>query len=450
MQEITLSNPTSRCFRSFLNNKQLHTPALTRIHMEHQAQTRELVYQYNHQRSTCISTAMCQRICKSIDYILDHALAQKSNPLESLQTESIASLYVQGCAAIERSIQRIHEVQANLLQHPLPFLNERYLSILQEQLPRFLNVYETRDKHFRAYACREDFDYPLLDGLPLYHRNYGLKGVDFVYEYLSRMQLEQHFLAAFPKAGIEEFIFCYEQQHDVSVELLGCNLCEMILTQLLLLLLLPTHDTLVATKAQAVAIEQVLQQTSLDDTFLDTWFQKLQSLFPHELSTYIAKGKDSLSTVMRLAKDNVTAILITFHEDSSTYLDVTPACDPEIFQTMMEKLSYCETFQAKQALLAQTPLGFHDYLDLFHDYPFSEEEYQALFDSFDVLQLAMLLYTTQGEYFHFHIQITLDESFLQSLEFHDDWEISFINYLTSMESEKKTELEKTLLTLRVK
>ena len=98
---------------------------------------------------------------------------------------------------------------------------------MDEQIPHYLEQLSTYEGILYYSHTTEDLDYPLVDGIPLFHDMYHLDGMDLVLYYMERFALEHTFCEYF-REELPEFLRRYELQKGVTVEYLGLNLCELL------------------------------------------------------------------------------------------------------------------------------------------------------------------------------------------------------------------------------
>ena len=129
---------------------------------------KELVSRYNNNQSTSIGLEDFQHILDTIDYILEHG--------ETLE---------EGIQSIQSDIKEIQKIYNSI--QILPINNEKYLNVLEKQIPFFIHSVTGEDALFHYCDISVDLDYPLIDGIPLYHDMYHLRGTDLILYFLKRL-----------------------------------------------------------------------------------------------------------------------------------------------------------------------------------------------------------------------------------------------------------------------
>lgn len=171
---------------------------------------KELVSRYNHNQGTSISLEDFQHILDTIDYILEHG--------ETLE---------EGIQSIQSDIKEMQRIYKSI--QILPFNNEKYLNVLEKQIPFFIHSVTGEDALFHYCDISVDLDYPLIDGIPLYHDMYHLRGTDLVLYYLKRLSEENYFCSLFD--DLESFIEDYTKTIKTSVYDLQINFFELVVHQ---------------------------------------------------------------------------------------------------------------------------------------------------------------------------------------------------------------------------
>ena len=173
---------------------------------------KELVCRYNHNQSTSISLEDFKHILDTIDYILEHG-----------------ETFDEGIQSIQSDIKEIQRIYKSI--QLLPINNEKYLNVLKKQIPFFIQSVTGEDALFHYCDISVDLDYPLIDGIPLYHDMYHLRGTDLVLYYLKRLSEENHFCSLFD--DLETFIEDYEKTIKTYVYDLQINFFELVVHQCL-------------------------------------------------------------------------------------------------------------------------------------------------------------------------------------------------------------------------
>lgn len=168
------------------------------------------VYLYNEGNSTSLSADDYHHVIDTLDYVLKHG--------DTIE---------EGIQNIKKDIHSIIEIYKSI--DILPIHNEKYLDVLKNQIPFFIHSITGEDALFHYCDMSVDLDYPLFDGIPLYHDMYHLTGTDLVLYYLKRLKQENDFCALF--TDLEAFIAQYEKSIKASIYDMQINFFELVLYQ---------------------------------------------------------------------------------------------------------------------------------------------------------------------------------------------------------------------------
>lgn len=369
---------------------------------------KEMVYRYNYNRSTCIKLNTYTLIVNSIWFVLDHAIANSVVPLQLLNEQSIAQIYING----KRIVDELHKTLKNLAQDTyktrIASNNERYLSILDEQLPSFIEAY---DASYNACTYMYDYDYPLLDGLALYHHMYKLKGIDMVLEYMRRFSLEQDFFNRFDQEEIRTLFYCYEVQMGVEMTYLGINLCELVLIQKLCTYVIGNCTSLVFDEEQVAYFAKRINVIG-NCTYVTAYaFSMLEKeIENHTMFAHLVCYKPYFLQKIEIASICGTfqnLLIMKYNQEERASFQMHPSCDPSIYTTLLTNLEDLRTPSERIERILATSLGFYDYYDLLESNILFEDELTLLFEKMDVIQKACLFYYRNQELMAFHSELSV-------------------------------------------
>lgn len=374
--------------------------------------SKKLVYEKNRKQSTAMSEKEYRWILNSIDFTISHG--QGSTYLER---------YESGLADILQKVEEAKQLCEALKSNRIYHANERYLSILDQQLPDFFSHY---DQVYHNTYCKEDLDYPLLDGLPLQHHMYHKQGIDLVEDYLNRYRLEELFLHQFQ--DLQEFLTYYELHMGVALEDLGVNLCEIVFMQALFVHMV-NGKSLQLSSGQAKFLEEKLYHVEQVEEFVYTLYQHFSASFSKELAHYLSRGLELFVIRVRTAKETHTLhhLLVLPATKKETTFEMQESCDPVLFQRLLSNLEKAHTKEERISWILQTPLGFQDYQDLLEMDYLMEDEVIALFDVIGDVALAILFFTSFSTQFQFHRKADLhcfDE--IETRLLWEEWLLSYI------------------------
>lgn len=101
----------------------------------------ELVLLLNHKQSTSLSMADHKRILNTISYVVLQGLEEMEE--RSLQELEIDACFERGLLVLQDKEQQTRNLLNQLRRNRLPFCNERYNSVMDEQIPHYLEQLST-------------------------------------------------------------------------------------------------------------------------------------------------------------------------------------------------------------------------------------------------------------------------------------------------------------------
>ncbi|MCR0199782.1 DUF6179 domain-containing protein [[Clostridium] innocuum] len=139
-----------------------------------------------------------KRILNTISYVVLQGLEKMEE--RSLQELEIDACFERGLLVLQDKEQQTRNLLNQLRRNRLPFCNERYNSVMDEQIPHYLGQLSTYEGILYYSHTTEDLDYPLVDGIPLFHDMYHLDGMDLVLYYMDALHWSIPFANTFVKS----------------------------------------------------------------------------------------------------------------------------------------------------------------------------------------------------------------------------------------------------------
>lgn len=376
--------------------------------------SKRLSFEKNQYRSTAISVKEYQRILKSITFACDHATC----------SGSLVKRYTSGLKELNTIINKTKQQVHAYVKHQLPLPNERYRSILHQQIPDFFSSY---DVHYHATYCKEDLDYPLLYGLPLEHAMYHKQGIDLVAYYVNMFCIEERVLWIFQNQ-LADFLVNYSTFYGIDTEDLGINFCEIIITQAFFSFVLrQTYDLMISYEQKQQMITLLKQCESGQ---LLTIYQTFLSYFDEDIQQYLlGYGSIFVDKIKRaIQEDTIDSLIVHAINKQKIHVDLHNFHEPKLFFALLRHLEECD-MQKRIETILNSQIGFYDYLDLFEMQILSKDEYFLLFQEFDAMSLAYLFYIHFEDACVFHQRLSLDDSLYQKVFTTQEWETVFLQYL---------------------
>lgn len=277
------------------------------------------VIDFNQGKSTSVSQEDYQRVINMIHYICKHG-----------------NSYEDGIHEILRIQKECKEIYQRIYSMYLQKYNEQLEDVLCRQIP---NIFASWKNRISWCETDENLDYPLNDGLPLYHDMYGLVGVDLVLYYLKRLEEELSFVALY-KDELDEFVEYLDAYTKSS-----WNMYNLISNQLYANQILKNKKSILLSQEDYV----IFQKRNTKQ--IPVFYQKRTKI------NHLIQFQDS-------------------------YSDID-------FNSFFESLNNL-TLDEKINCILHHSLSIHDVLDLLDHEVFYNDEYAYFFKQLDVYTLALL------------------------------------------------------------
>ncbi len=178
------------------------------------------VFKYTSGDSTSVSVETAQMILKSMDYCINSYYKSLDNPapyggkttLSMMSTQvvlangkekSLEEVLELGIQAVQDCVQTCKELLIKIQDSYVDVDNIAYRDTVKTGLTKFFPTYQPR---FKAHLSDVEIDYPLAVEVE------GLDGVEYMYEYLRRLYLENQFLQKFSVDHINSLLLGYHKE----------------------------------------------------------------------------------------------------------------------------------------------------------------------------------------------------------------------------------------------
>ena len=367
----------------------------------------ELVLLLNHKQSTSLSMADHKRILNTISYVVLQGLEEMEE--RSLQELEIDACFERGLLVLQNKEQQTRNLLNQLRRNRLPFCNERYNSVMDEQIPHYLEQLSTYEGILYYSHTTEDLDYPLVDGIPLFHDMYHLDGMDLVLYYMERFALEHTFCEYF-REELPEFLRRYELQKGVTVEYLGLNLCELLWYQCFASLMLFQQPSLLLAEQDVKRLRALLRHCSLQEA-VGQVNHAIAVRMGKSVADYLTLFEEQLQAQLQVFTEDAYALLV-YEEavDDRFVIDLTQGVDEETFLALLEEVEKYACLQDKIQHLRSQKISAYDLIDLLENAVFMNEEYDAYYEQMSLEEIAVLLKLLHPAGGNFHEAWKLDDA----------------------------------------
>ncbi len=347
-------------------------------------------------QSSSVPVETGQRIQHSAFYTIGYylkSLPDAESALDELKSHALADLFQMGKERIE-TVRKEAEALFHTVQKE-PFATDvlAYNDTLTEGLPMFFSSY---DADFEAHDTPASIDYPLGND------KMNLTGVEYIYDYLRKLRLENEFCSFFDREEILSLLRGYDRQYK---ELLF-NIYDLILTNAVGCMLLGRN-------ARELR-DQGLYISDLDRQYLQ---KELTSVPSERLEELVDEAVSSLCSMLSISDPGLVnyikssavnlksrlkhslevsglhrLFLSAAEEDRQSVIrfEDKPALEHDAFRRLADEIRGYRYVSDKLSLLRMKAPGIADLVDLLEGYCFFGEEYDEVFASLEDVQLALL------------------------------------------------------------
>lgn len=414
------------------------------LYSEIEKLARFLVNYLNHGSSTSLSLENFERITRAIDYLFMHGFEVLGYDARQLNQRTISAIYHVGITKVKEDVQLIIKTLESIKHIQLPFKNERYLSIINEQYPTYLKLLDSYEAILHYHNIDEDLDYPLIDGLPLYHEMYHLQGTDLAFYYLKRFYTEIKFCQPYQKS-IKELVSCYEKLKGVEIEYLGVNLYEVILNQVVGSYLLNQKGKVIFEEAEIEIIKDRLLKATIIEETISSILKMISQDLEEEGAAYLERYKrTTIHSFKQFVFDDFD--LLIYHQilPEQNIILLDPPESNLIFLRTLELLQVMSDVSDKINYLQSISISIYDVIDLLENEIFIDLEYGLYYKTFSATEIAVMIKILNPTLAAFHHKHQLNEQFYQEFDTSKVWIHHFVIFLRSQDIEKKIDIEKVL------
>ena len=347
------------------------------------------IQQYTRGESSSIKVEKAQSIMQSILYTIEMSInkAPEENALLVMESRPLSQLYDEGLKIIENKLSgaRILLEKARLIRVITD--NVAYNDTLDQGLESFFTDY---DMDFSAHETSASIDYPIS------RDNFDLTGVEYIYNYLQCLVMENEFCSNFSKKEISRLL---SGLHQNSCDLL-INIFNLVLTNL-------TGRILAGKDTSCLELcpvdLQYLQQNleSLDRIELGELLNgaavrlcsdyKVSEALKQHMYNAIINILPQLANSLKIKRLEQVFIIPRRHDKSSTveYSQHSSMAD-EHFRAVTEEIRSCRFTEDKIGIIKKEAHSIGDFMDILEAGCLFEEEFSHLFSSLGNLELAVL------------------------------------------------------------
>lgn len=403
------------------------------------------VLNFNHGNSTSISFGNYTWIIEAIDYIFVHGYASYKNKEYLLQTTALKDVLYTGVKVIQNEIVEIKDLFEKIKMQAVYFPNDFMKYLIKKEIPSILSAWNSYNFELYYSRIKEDLSYPLLDGLPVLHQMYDLKGSDLVFYYLKRVDMEISFCMLFQKE-YAEFCQLFKSIINISVSEVFINLSEICMNQAIASYILHQRLSLLLSETQVKYLKEKLKNTKSVETIVHTAMEAILSFTDKETKEYFMMFQDIwVKNFMDFTFLDVDILVYKKKQDEQLHTFFMKKYSDINFSEMIEQLQANITVKDKIELLQRNQLQIYDMIDLLENAVFFEDEYLQYFRSLDLLSFSILLKCIIMDSSY----TDLDDLLEYGIEEDSEWMRYLRIYVQSLHQEQYQEIKNNIASIKI-
>lgn len=376
---------------SCYEKKLLDDNILARIYYERMELLKVNLKYYTKDESSSVMVELAESILQCIDYTIGIYLKTFENMepiIEEIKNRSLFDMLKIGHDLIKKKIlysnKLLHEINKNKLE----VNNYSYNDTIDYGIPLFFKEYNDL---FSAHETPGSIDYQL------YIDNMNYKGIEYIFNYLETLSLENEFCNNFHISEINELLKGY----DKKCEMLLINIFELVLINSLGLIICGKDlNTLNINSLDREQIKNKLENLSLEELQQELLKSakiccEILDIKNEALVIYV---KESIPTITSLINSSIKlnrleTVFISFNEENISkileYTDGKKMINAE-FKKLSEEIRECSLIQDKITLIKNNIKSLEDLVDMLNAECLFEDEYIAYFKSLSKMEIILL------------------------------------------------------------
>ncbi len=419
------------------------------LHEEINTLYRSQVRYFNHNTSSCISKNTYLRIWQTIDYLFCYGFAIRNENYLLLNEQNISFFFELGKNQAKQDCLQITNLLTQIKQTQLPYYNDRYRSIIHEQIKMYCKQTTGYLAHF--YYCHhdDDLDYPLIDGLALYQNMYHKKGTQLVLEYTKRFLIENTICHLFQNE-FAAFIAMYESCKGVSIEYLGLNILEVLLNQVIVNILLQHPISLFLKKEDVILLQNKYKQTNVELLIKNSLAYFVQALSKEQASYILTHSDLFIRNFYQIINNHYEILIYERKENEENTITLTMSNNNQRYLQMLHEIDLLFSTQDKINYIKTEVDSVYDVIDLLQSNVFYDDEYQSYFANLAAQEIAIFISVSLPHLNAFHTRVKLEEDLFVEMQQAEQWLTYLVDYLKGIPFERKQEIEHFLNHVKIK
>ncbi|MCR1974298.1 DUF6179 domain-containing protein [Clostridium sporogenes] len=372
--------------------KLLDENTLARIYYERMELLRVKLKYYTKDESSSVMTEVAESILQCIDYTIGIYLKNFENIeliTEELKHTSLDDMLKMGQDLIKNKKLECKKLFKEIKANKLKVDNYSYNDTVDDGLSPFFKEYDDFFASHETPGCSIDYQ--------LYIDTMNFIGIEYVYNYLYDLSLENDFCNKFDIGEINKLLKGY----DKKCELLLINIFELVLINSLGLIICNKDlSSLNINNLDREIIKNKLEKLSIDELKAELIKDakiclELLEIKNTEFITYIKKGILNIALLIneRIKLNKLETVFISFNEEEPNeiveYIDGIRMANSE-FKKLTEEIRECSLVEDKILLIKNNIKSLEDLVDMLNAECLFGDEYITFFKSLSKMEIVLL------------------------------------------------------------
>ena len=346
---------------------------------------------YTKDESSSVMVEVAESILQCIDYTIGIYLKTFDNIeliIEELKHTSLSDMLKIGQDLINKKIVASKKILHEISENKLKAYNYSYNDTIDYGIPLFFKEY---DDFFAAHETPGSIDYQL------YSDNMNYIGIEYIYNYLEALSIENGFCNKFNISEINKLL----EGYDKNCEELLINIFELLLINSLGVVICGKDlDSINISSLDRVYIKNKLGKLSLvelQEELLKCAKRccEILDIKNEALVTYIKKSTLKVTSLINesIKLDRLKTVFISFNEGNEDeiikYTDGEKMANSE-FKKLSEEIRECSLVKDKLKLIKNNIRSMEDLVDMLSADCLFENEYITYFKSLSKMEIALL------------------------------------------------------------
>ncbi|MET7040592.1 DUF6179 domain-containing protein [Clostridium botulinum] len=371
--------------------KLLDDNTLARIYYERIELLKVKLKYYTKDESSSIMEEVAESILQCIDYTIGIYLKNFENIeliTEELKHTSLSDMLKMGQDLIKNKKLECKKLFKEIKANKLKVDNYSYNDTIDDGISPFFKEY---DDFFAAHETLGSIDYQL------YIDNMNFIGIEYMYNYLYNLSLENEFCNKFDISQINILLKGYDKKCElllinifelVLINSLGLTICNKDLSSLNINNL---DREIIKNKLEELSIEE-LKEELIKDAGICLEILEIKNT---ELMTYIKKGILNIALLIneRIKLNKLETVFISFNEEECNeiveYIDGKKMANSK-FKKLTEEIRECSLVEDKILLIKNNIKSLEDLVDMLNADCLFGDEYIAFFKTLSKMEIVLL------------------------------------------------------------